>query len=63
MTTFIEAYLNSLSEDILVLNISRCWGIKYLPDLTRFNNLETLYCYSNFVARFTAKSRRITLQC
>ena len=46
MTTEIETYLNSLSEDILTLNIE-CKGITSLPDLTRFKNLKELYCYNN----------------
>jgi Leucine-rich repeat (LRR) protein len=48
MTTEIETYLNSLSEDILTLNISgKCKGIKSLLDLTRFKNLKTLKCSDN----------------
>ena len=48
MTTEIETYLNSLSEDILFLDIGgKCKGIKSLPDLTRFKNLKTLKCSSN----------------
>ena len=46
MTTEIETYLNSLSEDILIIDISNK-GIKSLPDLTRFKNLKELYCDSN----------------
>ena len=46
MTTEIETYLNSLSEDILTINIE-FKGITSLPDLTRFKNLEILYCYNN----------------
>ena len=46
MTTKVERYLNSLSEDILTLDIS-CMDIKYFPDLTRFKNLQELYCYDN----------------
>jgi Leucine-rich repeat (LRR) protein len=46
MTTEIKSYLNSLSEDILTLNISNK-GIKSLPDLTRFKNLKTLKCSNN----------------
>ena len=42
----LETYLNSLPEDILRLDIS-CKGIKSLPNLTRFKNLEELYCYNN----------------
>ena len=49
MTTDIETYLNSLSNDILSLNIymhiSKC--ITSLPDLTRFKNLEILNCSHN----------------
>jgi len=48
MTTEIETYLNSLSKDILTLNISgKCKGIKSLLDLTRFKNLKTLKCSDN----------------
>ena len=46
MTTAIETYLNSLSEDILILSIE-CRGITSLPDLTRFKNLKELYCSDN----------------
>ena len=46
MTTAIETYLNSLPKDILTIDISRR-GIQSLPDLTRFKNLERLYCYDN----------------
>ena len=46
MTTDIETYLNSLSEDILIINISNK-GIKSLPNLTRFKNLKILYCSNN----------------
>ena len=46
MTTEIETYLNSLPEDILTINIS-CKSFKSLPDLTRYKNLKTLYCYNN----------------
>jgi len=46
MTTNIETYLNSLSEDILTLNVS-CRSIKSLPNLTRFKNLQKLYCNNN----------------
>jgi E3 ubiquitin-protein ligase SspH2 len=51
MTTEIETYLNSLSEDILIINISNK-GIKSLPDLTRFKNLKTLKCYHNQLTLF-----------
>jgi hypothetical protein len=46
MTTGIETYLYSLSEDILILNVSGM-HITSLPDLTRFKNLKILYCYNN----------------
>jgi len=46
MTTDIEKYLDSLSEDILTLDISDK-GIQSLPDLTRFKNLKVLDCESN----------------
>ena len=46
MTTAIERYLNSLSDDISILDISSK-NIKYLPDLTKFKNLEELYCNNN----------------
>ena len=48
MTTAVERYLNSLSEDILTLDIS-CMDIKYFPDLTRFKNLQELYCSMNYL--------------
>ena len=46
MTTDIERYLNSLSEDITILDISYR-DIKSLPDLTRFKNLKILHCSNN----------------
>ena len=46
MITDIETYLNSVSDDILTLDISYK-GITYLPDLTRLVNLKTLYCSDN----------------
>ena len=46
MTSAIETYLNSLSEDTVIINIESK-GITSLPDLTRFRNLEELYCYNN----------------
>ena len=46
MTTAIETYLNSLSEDISELNVNNK-GIKSLPNLTRFKNLEVLDCDNN----------------
>jgi len=46
MTTAIEIYLNSLSETISNIDVSGR-NIKSLPDLTRFKNLENLYCFNN----------------
>ena len=46
MTTMIETYLNSLSEEISILSIERK-GITYLPDLTRFKNLREFNCSDN----------------
>ena len=46
MTTSIETYLNSLSEDITILDISDK-NIKSLPNLTRFKNLQILRCSNN----------------
>jgi Leucine-rich repeat (LRR) protein len=45
MTTAIEKYLNSLSREIVNLDIN-IKGITSLPDLTRFKNLEELYCHN-----------------
>jgi hypothetical protein len=46
MITVIERYLNSLSEDILILKI-QYRDITILPDITRFKNLKELYCNDN----------------
>jgi len=46
MTTEIERYLNSLPQDIPIIDIS-CNGIKSLPELTRFQNLKELNCRNN----------------
>ena len=46
MTTEIETYLNSLSEDILTINIE-FKGITSFPDLTKFKNLKELNCSNN----------------
>jgi len=45
MTTTVETYLNSLPNDILTLDIRRK-GIISLSGLTRFKNIEELYCYN-----------------
>ena len=46
MAFCIESYLNSLSEDILEINIIDK-ELRYLPDLTRFKKLEILNCRAN----------------
>ena len=46
MTTEIETYLNSLSEDILTINIEFKHIISF-PDLTKFKNLKELNCSNN----------------
>ena len=46
MTTKIKIYLNSLSDDIVILDIT-FKGITSLPDLTRFKNLQELHCSNN----------------
>ena len=63
MTTDIETYLNSLSKDILTLDISNK-GIKSLSDLTRFKNLKTLYCsYNQFTSLPTLPQNLEYLYC
>ena len=46
MTTDNERYFNSLPNNIVSLDIS-FKGITSLPDLTRFKNLQELYCHNN----------------
>ena len=46
MKTVIKTYLDSLSEDILILSIDSR-EITVFPDLSRFKNLKELYCYKN----------------
>jgi Leucine-rich repeat (LRR) protein len=59
----LETYLNSLPEDILTLDIS-CKGIKYLPNLTRFKNLEELYCsYNELISLPTLPQNLKKLSC
>ena len=63
MTTEIETYLNSLPEDILTINIS-CKSFKSLPDLTRYKNLKTLYCYNNQLTSLPTLPQSLeVLQC
>ena len=63
MTNAIERYLNSLSEDILTLDITSK-GIKSLPDLTRFKNLEKLDCSNNQLSLLPTLSKKLkTLIC
>ena len=47
MSSFkIEDYLNSLPDDIEVINVSYKY-LDYLPDLSRFKNLKELWCCNN----------------
>ena len=47
MTKFcIETYINNLPENTEIINVNNK-QIKFLPDLTRFTNLEALYCDNN----------------
>jgi Leucine-rich repeat (LRR) protein len=46
MIRIIETYLNSLSEDMPVINIT-AKNIDFIPDLTRFKNIKSLYCSYN----------------
>jgi Leucine-rich repeat (LRR) protein len=46
MIDTLETYLISLPEDRLTIDIS-CKGLKSLPDLTRFKNLQKLHCFNN----------------
>jgi len=46
MKTVIKTYLDSLSEDILILSIDSR-EITVFPDLSRFKNLKELYCSDN----------------
>jgi len=41
----IEEYLNLLPDNVDIINV--LWQIKYLPDLSRFKNLQYLYCNTN----------------
>jgi|688.fasta_scaffold83213_5 hypothetical protein len=42
----IEEYLNSLPEDIEIIDISNK-NLTYIPSLKQFNNLVDLHCYNN----------------
>lgn len=46
MTFNIESYLNSLPDDIKSIDVSE-HNLNYLPSLSRFKNLEILYCSRN----------------
>ena len=73
MTNTIETYLDSLSEDISILNINFkklltlnmiSKGIKSLPDLTRFKNLIELNCSDNKLTSLpNLPQTLITLNC
>ena len=49
MVSDIDLYLDSLSKDIKELDLSSK-GLKYLPELTSFTNLEILYCSDNYLS-------------
>jgi len=42
----IENYINSLPEDIEIINVS-CKNLTYLPSLKRFHKLKKLLCFNN----------------
>ena len=42
----IEAYINSLSEDIEIIDVSQK-GLTYIPSLKRFHKLKKLDCSNN----------------
>ena len=49
----IETYLNSLPENTTEININ-CRGVTYLPELTRFINLQHLSCDDNYLISLPA---------
>uniref|UniRef100_A0A6C0ITD6 Leucine-rich repeat domain-containing protein n=1 Tax=viral metagenome TaxID=1070528 RepID=A0A6C0ITD6_9ZZZZ len=57
MTDFnIETYINSLPDTTTKLNlVSR--NLIYLPDLSKFKNLQELYCSNNQLTTFTYFAR------
>jgi E3 ubiquitin-protein ligase SspH2 len=48
----IEEYITSLPDDIIQIDISYL-KLTYIPDLTRFAKLETLWCSSNLLTELT----------
>ena len=47
MSTFnIQTYIDSLPNNVEIIDVSSK-QIKYLPDLSRFKQLEQLLCYNN----------------
>ena len=49
MSSFnIENYLKNLNEEITTLDVAYK-NINYLPDITRFKNLQILICHSNIL--------------
>jgi Leucine-rich repeat (LRR) protein len=63
MTTTIVTYLNSLPEDISIIDISGN-GIKSLPELTRFQNLKELNCSDNELTFLPSLPQNLTsLNC
>ena len=46
MTKFIKQYIDSLPDNIEIIDVSYT-NIDYLPDLSRFKNLQELNCSNN----------------
>ena len=59
----IETYINNLPENIEIINVNNK-KIKYLPDLTRFTNLQTLHCSNNELTELPNLNENLqTLHC
>ena len=54
MKTFnIDEYIASLPDDITILDVSG-EHVTYLPDLTRFKNLQVIRCSHNYLTTLPA---------